>query len=159
MLCFSIMRHKYISKRRNFISFRMHLRVVSHNSLHNELPCLRMLNLNQKAPRVFFSLFPYLSSSLFCSDPLGCVANSHLTQLHASSLTDCNSQPKAGHTLKRLYTGAQPNASQWKCVNSYQSRHFWSLEPEANGERAKHIHKINSIWVCAAKSCALPCQY
>lgn len=127
MLCFSIMRHKYISKRRNFISFRMHLRVVSHNSLHNELPCLRMLNLNQKAPRVFFSLFPYLSSSLFCSDPLGCVANSHLTQLHASSLTDCNSQPKAGHTVKRLYTGAQPNASQWKCVNSYQSRHFWSL--------------------------------
>lgn len=106
---FSIMRHKYISKRRNLISFRIHLCVVSHNSLHNELLCLRMLNLNQKAPRVFFSLFPHLSSSLFCSDPLGCVANSHLTQLHASSLTDCNSQPKAGHTIKRLYTGAQPN--------------------------------------------------
>lgn len=123
------MRHKYISERRNFISIRMHLCVVSHNSLHNELPCLRMLNLNQKAPRVFFSLFPHLSSSLFCSDPLGCVANSHLTQLHASSLTDCNSQPKAGHTVKRLYTGAQPNAhhseSVWTAIRVVVSE-VWS---------------------------------
>lgn len=47
---FFIMRHKYVSKRRNFISFMMHLCVVGHNSLHNKLPCLRMLNLNQKAP-------------------------------------------------------------------------------------------------------------
>lgn len=129
----------------------MRLSVVNHNSLHNKLQCLRMLNLKQKAPLESSLAFsPHLSSSLFRSDPLGCVANSHLTQLRAS-LTDCYSQAKARHKVKRLYAGAQPNAHQGVCV--WTAIRVVVSEVESQRRNARESTKS------APFVFTLPCQY